>query len=273
MTNRKRRTLGAIGLVLGLVALMLILLLTALHDVGTDAALYYQEQTKAGVLPAAGISDADLRALDGELAKYLAGQPNELLLPMDSAPGEYSVMALDVNGALQPAFNARETAHLGDCFRLFQLLRKVRRRLIPWAVMLITLGAYMLQDRRRIRRAALFSPLILLIPLGAFAAWAAIDFDAAFNAFHKALFTNDLWLLDPATDLLIRICPQSMFMAMGLRIALRGLAILVGVPAIVAGLTLVWPRRGKSEDDTWNNRAMRRAAAQGQKTFDVRGKR
>ena len=274
MTEKTRITLGGAALALGLVALMLLMILTALHNVGTDGGLYYRLQTEAGVLPGAGISDDDLRAIDGELANYLAGRPNELTLPLDSAPGEYTVYTAVVNGELQPAFNDREMVHLEDCRRLFELLRKVRRRLIPWAVLLIVGGAYLLQDRKKARRAALLSPLILLIPLGAFALWAAVDFDGAFTFFHRVLFTNDLWLLDPRTDLLIRICPESMFMAMGGRIALRGLAILVGVPAVAAGLTLLWPKSKQKEGDPWNdNRTTRRGAAYRPKTFDVKGKR
>ncbi len=274
MSNKSRRALGAGGLALGLAALMFMLLLTALHNIGTDDGLYYKLQMEAGVLPNAGISDEDLRTLDAALAHYLAGRPDELLLPLESAPGEYSVLALNVNGSLQPAFNERELAHLDDCFRLFALLRKVRRRLIPWAVLLIVGGAYLLNDRRGARRVAWLSPLILLIPLGAFALWATVDFDGAFVFFHRVLFTNDLWLLDPRTDLLIRICPQGMFEQMGGAVALRGLAILVGVPAAATGLTLVWPKSKQKEDDPWNdNRAARRAAAQRPKTFDVKGKR
>ena len=274
MINRNRRTLGAIGLALGLVALMLILILTALHAVGTDAGLYYAEQTKAGILPQSGISDADLRALDGELAKYLAGAENELMTPSESAPGEDDLMALVVNGALQPAFNEKETAHLKDCAALMALLRKVRRRLIPWAVLLIVGGAYLLNDRRTARRIAWLAPLILLIPLGAFAVWAAVDFDGAFTLFHRLLFTNDLWLLDPRTDLLIRICPESMFMSMGRGIALRALAALVGVPALATGLALIWPKSKSNGGNPWkDNRATRRASAPRPKTFDVGGKR
>lgn len=274
MTNQTRRTIGGAGLVLGLAALMLLLILTAVHAVGTDGGLYHRLQTEAGVLPAAGISDGDLRALDGELAGYLAGRPNQLLLPMESEPGGYSVLTLEVDGALRPAFNERELAHLEDCLDLFALLRRVRKRLVPWAALLTAGGAYLLNDRRRARRLALVSPLIPLIPLGAFALWAAVDFDGAFTFFHRALFTNDLWLLDPRTDLLIRICPESMFMAMGRMIALRGLAILVGVPAAAAGLTLIWPKQKGKEAHTWNdNRTTRRAAAPGPKTFDAKGKR
>ena len=79
-----------------------------------------------------------------------------------------------------------------------------------------------------------------VVGLGAFVGvagvWAAIDFNSAFNFFHRILFTNDLWLLNPETDLLIRICPSSMFESMGLRIALRAAVILLGVPVLLTVL-------------------------------------
>ena len=121
---------------------------------------------------------------------------------------------------------------------------------------------------------AKIEPLILLIPLGAFALWAIVDFDSAFTFFHRLLFTNDLWLLDPRTDLLIRICPESMFMAMGLRVGLWSLAALIAVPGLAVAVSFAWPKSKTNEGSKWNdNRAMRRAAAQRPKTFDVGGKR
>lgn len=274
MTRKKRTLLGAIGLTLGLVALMLTLLLLGLHAVGTDDACYFELQMKAGVLPEAGVSQDDLRRLDGALAQYLAGRPEALATPSLSAPGEYDLLALPVDGELRPAFNERELAHLEDCAGLFALLRKVCRRLAPWVVLLGVGGAYLLQNRRRARRCAWIAPLVLLLPLGAFSLWAALDFDAAFTLFHRLLFRNDLWLLDPRTDLLIRICPQSMFMAMGLRVALWGAAAVAGVTALALVTTYLWPKSRQSEGSAWNdNRATRRAAAQRPKTFDVGGKR
>ena len=254
MTQSKRQTFGAIGLTLGLVALMLILILSALHAVGTDDGLYFKLQTEAGILPEAGVSEEELRSIDRRLSDYLQG---------DSA-------ALEVD----PPFNDREMAHMADCLGLFALLRKVRSRLIPWAVLLIVGGAYLLKNRKKARRCAWLAPLILLVPLGAFAVWACIDFDGAFTFFHRLLFTNDLWLLDPRTDLLIRICPEEMFAAMGLRIALWSAAAVVGVTALAVLLTHIWPKTNKNEGNTWNeNRATRRAAGQRPKTFDVGGKR
>ncbi len=271
MTNSKRTTLGVIGLALGLVALMLILILTALHAVGTDGKLYYKLQQEAWLTmdaaSAAGISDDDLWMLDGRLAAYLAGDEAAL----NEGDG---VVVIPVRGVLQPAFNDREMTHMRDCFDLFQLLRKVRSRLIPWAILLTVGGAYLLQNRRKAQRIAWLSPLILLIPIGAFGIWAAVDFDGAFTFFHRLLFRNDLWLLDPATDLLIRICPQSMFMAMGLRIGIWSLAAMIAVPALATLVARVWPKDKRDEENKWNdNRATRRASAQRPKTFDFGEKR
>ena len=254
MTQSSRNTLGAIGLVLGLVALMLILMLTALHGVGTDADLYFKLQAENGVLSDAGVTEGELRDIDGRMADYLRGNVGPL--------------------TENPPFNDREMAHMADCLRLFSLLRKVRSRLAPWAVLLIVGGGYLLQDRRRARRCAWLAPLVLLVPLGAFALWACVDFDGAFTFIHRVLFTNDLWLLDERTDLLIRICPEAMFAAMGLRIALLSAAAMAGVTALAVLLTFVWPKTNKDEGNSWNdNRATRRAAAQRPKTFDVGGKR
>lgn len=227
MSARARSSAGAAALALGLAALIVVLLLWAVQAVGTDEGLYFSEQVAAGVLETAGLSEGELRELDHRLADYLRG---------DRA-------ALESN----PPFNAREMAHMADCFELFALLRKVISRLIPWAVLLIAGGAWLMQDRRRARLCAWLSPLIVLMPLGAFAIFAAADFDSAFTLFHRLLFRNDLWLLDPATDILIRICPESMFMHMGVRIAALGLLGMLAVSGVAALLTFLWPRgRGRA---------------------------
>lgn len=222
MNDKIRRVLATVALCLGFAALHVLLLLTALHVVGTDGELYYTEQLKANILPQADMCDAALRTLDGSLSRYLKGDAAALI------PGN--------------PFNAREMAHMADCFALFELLRSVRRALIPMALLLIAGGAWFLRDRRRIRLCAWLSPLFVLVPLGLFALYAALDFDAAFTLFHKILFSNDLWLLDPRTDVLIRICPESMFMDMGIRIAAYSLAGMLAVSALAAALTFIWPK-------------------------------
>ena len=280
MTEKSRRITGTIALILGLVVLYVILLLSALHSVGTDDGLYYREQLAADILPDSGISDSDLRDLDARLADYLGGNGNALYEDVAGLrlTGENTTVRLQADvvkllvfGQEQPAFNDREMTHMEDCFKLFALLRKVRGRLIPWAILLTLGGAWLLQDRRRARLCAWLSPLVLLLPLGAFALWAARDFNAAFNAFHGVLFSNDLWLLDPRTDLLIRICPASMFMHMGARIGVFSLIGILAVSAAATGITFLWPRgRG---DDTWKDRDMRNRSANKRIDFGRTGTR
>ena len=49
-------------------------------------------------------------------------------------------------------------------------------------------------------------------------------FETLFVQMHEAIFTNDLWLMDPATDILIRMMPQPLFeqaLLNGANLALR----------------------------------------------------
>lgn len=216
---------------LGLTCIIFAGILAAVHIVGTDAELYHSLQMKAGILESAGISEADLISVDHALADYLSGNASSLNV------------SAEVFGRAQPAFNLKEQIHMEDCQRLFALLRTVMHLCAGMGATLAFCGLYLLRDRRRIRLAAWLSPLTIAIPLGALGVWALIDFGSAFQFFHKILFTNDLWLLDPTTDLLIRICPTSMFMAMGARISLAALAWALTVPALVTAATFLIKER------------------------------
>ena len=46
------------------------------------------------------------------------------------------------------------------------------------------------------------------------------DFSKYFIIFHHIFFNNDLWILDPRTDMLINIVPEPFFMDTALRIAI-----------------------------------------------------
>ena len=207
---------------LGAASMILWGILWSIEYVGTDAELYRELQfgAREDILSHAGISEEDLVRVDGALADCLRGDVQAL-----------DGLEAEVFGEMQPAFNARELAHMEDCRELFELARKVRGVIKVFGPLSAVLGFVLLKDRKRIRLSACLGPLVLVLPLGALAVWAAADFNAAFNFFHRMLFTNDLWLLDPRTDLLIRICPQGMFMNMGLRIGVMSLIFAAAVPA------------------------------------------
>ena len=69
--------------------------------------------------------------------------------------------------------------------------------------------------------------------------WAAVNFDGLFITFHRAAFRNDGWLLDPRTDLLIRLMPVKFFMALGIRGLLRALV----VPILLEGCARIGLKR------------------------------
>ena len=58
------------------------------------------------------------------------------------------------------------------------------------------------------------------------------DFNKYFTLFHEVFFTNDLWLLDPRTDLLIRMLPEGFFFDMVARIGIIFLALMFAVVII-----------------------------------------
>lgn len=195
-------------------------LVASVLDVGTDEILYSRLQIRAGVLESAGVSDYDLSRLNERLVRCLEGRQDwNSDWTWDGAGKAFQVT---VDGVERDAFNAREIAHMEDCARIFACLRTARRIL---TITIVLLGSVALIVRRRMRikirgRAlVVICTLIFCIPFAALGIWAAVDFHSAFAFFHRCLFSNDLWLLNPETDLLIRICPNSMFEAMGLRIA------------------------------------------------------
>ena len=53
----------------------------------------------------------------------------------------------------------------------------------------------------------IWSILLFLIVFGMI-----VDFNYTFTLFHKIMFTNDLWILDPNSDFLIMIYPQRFFL-------------------------------------------------------------
>lgn len=227
-----RRGIGFVLCLAGFAALILAGVLGVVHAVGTDDGLYYELQMRAHVLDYAGISEADLVRVDAALAECLRGDADAL------------AFEIGVFGQVQPVFNEKELIHMEDCRLLFVLLRRVLVSALVLAVIGVGVGAWCLRDRRRIRLAGWLAPLVIVVPLGAFALWAVWDFNSAFNFFHEVLFTNDLWLLDYRTDLLIRLCPSSMFMNMGARIGIESLVWVLLILIFTTVFTTVKKERG-----------------------------
>ena len=60
--------------------------------------------------------------------------------------------------------------------------------------------------------------LVTVLAVFVLLAWRHLGFEAIFIGFHRLAFTNDLWLMNPATDLIIRLMPTGFFVRYALSI-------------------------------------------------------
>ena len=144
------------------------------------------------------------------------------------APGAYGQLARDITGYLNGKdivlsyFQPHEQAHMADVRGLVALLMQV---LIALWLCVAALGIF-LRNKAVSKTIAVTLSSVLVFVLGVIA-YAFIDFDGLFILFHKLVFTNDLWLLNPATDYLIQLMPIGFFMAYALSIGLIWLLLMI----------------------------------------------
>lgn len=122
------------------------------------------------------------------------------------------------------AFNQKEQHHMADVQDLFRLCRFIAW--LGWGIVIFGgLSARRKLSWRIFRRTL----LAILAVVTAVIILACIDFDSLFVLFHQAAFTNDLWLLNPQTDLLIRLMPIEFFISYAAIIGGLWLAGMVGL--------------------------------------------
>ena len=138
-----------------------------------------------------------------------------------------------VDGVEYAAFNQKEQQHMADVQDLFRLCKAIAFACLGGFVitmMFLHNGETDCTHWRTFRRtliAILAAVTIIIIA-------ACIDFNSLFILFHHIAFTNDLWLLNPQTDLLIRLMPTQFFISYA---AIIGGLWLIGMAGLLAYAT------------------------------------
>ncbi len=164
-----------------------------------------------------GLPDSEYPAVAEMIADYLWDKTDEF---------QYRYT---LNGAEILSFNQKEQQHMADVQGLFSLADKVRAWGMAFVLAPIAIAIYARIVLRKYAKDALrgifcerprtlyrklrTGMLAVLVAAALLVPWAAIDFNSLFILFHRIAFTNDLWLLDPRTDLLIRLMPTEFFVA------------------------------------------------------------
>ena len=205
-------------------AVILFTVAAAVCGIAGNGGLLASEMLRNAPPEVTGLPEKEYEAVGRMTADYLSGRT-------DVFQHTFS----DENGTIYQCFQPHEAEHMADCRKLIRLAEILR--LVFWllGMMIVIAGILMPKRRKGIARGV----IIGLVSAGAVGTvlliWGVIDFDGLFTAFHRIAFTNDGWLLDPRTDLLIRLMPTELFIRLAVRILLWVMGAAT-VAAIVAGV-------------------------------------
>ena len=221
------KRISGILIALSSFCLSIAMLLTSVYGNVYDRDFFQTTYAKLGIDKNTGMSMDDLMKATDALLLYCQGKRADLSV------------TVSVDGNAQQAFgDPVEVSHMVDVRTLALTGVAVRNYLFLAFAALLILG--ILIGRRSFL--SLFKPLLwgLLASLAVMALlgiFAASDFDAFWTVFHRVLFSNNLWLLDPSTSILINMVPLEFFFALVMRILLYyGIAMAVGCGACVFGM-------------------------------------
>lgn len=183
------------------ISAMIILLVTSININCFNKDFFASEYKTLNTAKNLGMTDTDLNKATDTLLDYLQDKRNNI------------DVQISIKGAETQAFNAKEASHMKDVKGLYHFALIVRN------ISVITLIASVIYVFIRMKKSSftilsinyMKAAILVAVFFAILAGWAFVDFDAFWTSFHKLAFRNDLWLLDPATDLMINLFPSQFF--------------------------------------------------------------
>ncbi len=203
------RSLKMVLLLLITASLAGCLLLTSVQLAAFDISFYERAYDKYDLRRTTELSKKNYTDLCENILVYLNGQ-------MDFLYNRAVVF-----GSEKYLFNQKELLHMEDVKNLF--VQGYRIRNISFVMLIITIFAAIRLSKgskHLAGRLLVSGSVILFLATVGFGLLLQTDFYSHFTVFHEVFFTNDLWLLNPETDLLINMFPLEFFNDMAIRIIL-----------------------------------------------------
>lgn len=219
--NPLRKVLAFLGILMLAAGILLMLPKLALRPATRPARLlhYFERHSDEELLRDEGFP---LPEFAEALSLYLRG---------DSGSPQAMLVS---NGESRAAFSEREIQHLYDVRSLFGLAGDASLAGLGFVLAAILLSLVASEGKPLAavwrflewlpRGAAVSLAVVLLL-----AVYVVFDFTSAFTLLHLSLFSNDLWLLDPANDLLLRLMPEGFFIALSQEALLKAAAFLLAL--------------------------------------------
>ncbi len=187
-------------------AVILFALAAAVYGTAGDGDLLAREMRRHAPPDTTGLPETEYTGVGRMTAGYLTGREETFQYVFSDAEGRRFV-----------CFQPHEAAHMADCRGLIGLAGRLRWIAAAAALLSAVAGA-VLRRRRDFTGGMLAGLCGAAAVFTGITVWALADFDGLFVTFHRLAFTNDGWLLDPRTDLLIRLMPVNFFITLGTRI-------------------------------------------------------
>lgn len=224
-TNRNRGAAILCGIATA--ALLLALLVLCVWGVAFDRGFYREEYHKLQTADYVGTDEDTLFLATDTLLDYLEDERGDLDVPLGE--GQF--------------FNERETAHMTDVKALYQ-----NAVVCAWVLAVFggaALAVCFAAGKKRVLPSFLcgsfWGGIAMLVFFACVGVYAAADFNTFWTNFHLMFFSNDLWMLNPATDRMIRMFEQQFFFDMVARILVVYLCIFAGL--LIANRVVVRRRR------------------------------
>lgn len=190
-------------ILISLVSLMV--LVTSIELNAYNKSYYLNSYEKNNILEVTGKSLEELEIITVDIIDYLKDKGKEELIT--------------------PHFNEKEVLHMKDVQDLFNMARLVKyiTATVSFIIIIYSIKTGFFKNLVRYLIIGLFSNHLILSILSLII---AADFNKYWTIFHEIFFTNDLWLLNPKTDLMIQMLPEPFFSGISLRIGLSFFIIL-----------------------------------------------
>lgn len=243
----KRATMYVLSTLCSL-ALIVAILFTCLQVAMNDESWFMMEYVKLDTARGIDMSNSDVAAAMRQMIDYMEGREESIDIKVK------------VNGKSRQMFNDREREHMVDVQKLYQGFRTFRNIAAPLAIVVYALICLVMRHDaiKALSKGFIIAAIVFGVIAATAAIWVAIDFSSFWTVFHLLFFTNDLWLLDPATSRMILICPEQLFFDIVVRFGVWFMVIFALLTAASAIYLNIRKRRRNSpliskEDDDYDN--------------------
>jgi integral membrane protein (TIGR01906 family) len=216
------RVFRSLAITLFLLSVPIALVTTNIRFMANEPRVYRYAIDEFNAVATTGIAREELIRAGADIRAYFNNGEDTLAIEVTQDGRETSL------------FSAKETAHMKDVKDRFRWVARANEFTLFYVlsyIVIVVLWAQEVSPRALAVQVAGGCVLCLAV-LGGVGAVGLTGFDSAWEDFHRLMFSNDFWLLNPASDHLIQIFPpdfwESIVFLVGLMIVAESALLILG---------------------------------------------